>query len=232
MWRVAKQRNDTDLMKKSLSRQHQTTYIGNVFIRQDLTNPDNNGQVRLWEHTKKIHATLTDPSKEVTEEDKQDEGFKKVEAKEIFIPQCVINGRDRIVIANIDKENKALVSYSDSFWDDKGASPLDENDDQIASILDQCYDLKEFMNDVPSVEDLASRYQEFNSKVADAGGQAFVNSSPDAAKIPQGDASAFLKDTPAPAMDEPLSKNESQEQAPVPDIPDDAAQASEDDLPF
>lgn len=152
-----------DLKKKALGRKNQINHIGNFLVRDDITDPKNNGVVKLWRHTNKMHKTLLEPTlAEGASEEKK--GFHK--KKERFVPYSPVNGKDFYVIVTENPEN-GFPSYDGSYWDEEGLSNLASTEDEMMGYLDQCHDLREFIDDVPSVEEMNRLYMEFNQKLED-----------------------------------------------------------------
>ena len=159
LYNTGKESNNEALMKKGKSRLASSSFIGNFLIRDDINTPENTDKVMLWQHTKNIQKTLFEPTVEQKEDEKKQRGFKK--SKERFIPYAPRDGRDFYVIVTENPEN-SFPSYNASYWDDEGLSPLGATDEESISYLEKCHDLKEFINDVPSVEDLSKALMKFN----------------------------------------------------------------------
>ena len=150
------------LVKKAKSRMGRVSHIGNILIREDLNHPEFNGQVKLWDHTNNINKMLLAPLR--NEEEASGGGFKKKQEK--FNPYSPINGRDFITIVSENPDN-GFPNYNGSFWDEAGLTDIAPTKDEIMATLDQCYDLNEFINDIPTVEELTNRYNEFSAKLAE-----------------------------------------------------------------
>ena len=197
VWRKAKDSNDKVMLEIAKDRIAKKTAIGNVLICADLNNPDLNGEVRLWEHTLPINAKLLAPlragdtSNDAGEPEKK--GFKKKEVQEkveFFIPFHPTQGRNRILIIEAPSDNPIMVSYNQSYWDEensvlgwypKGGNP--ENDEmivpatteEIMAVLEKTMSLKEFTDDVPSVEEMILKLNEYNEKAIEAGARPIVD---------------------------------------------------------
>lgn len=152
-----------DLKKKALDRKNQINHIGNFLIRDDITDPENSGTVKLWRHTNRMHKTLLEPTL-ADAVDTAKKGFKK--GKERFVPYSPVNGKDFFVIVTENPEN-GFPSYDGSYWDEDGLTNLAATEDEMMGYLDQCHDLREFIDDVPSVEEINRLYTEFNQKLED-----------------------------------------------------------------
>jgi len=161
MFNAGKDAGDKALMDKAKSRLAKVSHIGNFLVRDDINNPENNGQVKLWRHTGRMHKQLLEPTR--SEDDGQEKrGFKK--AKERFTPYSPIDGKDFYVIVTENPENQ-FPTYDGSYWDEEGLSNLAKTEDEMMGILEKCHDLSEFINDVESVEELQRKYTEFNNKL-------------------------------------------------------------------
>lgn len=134
------------------------TYIANVLIVDDDVHPENNGKVMLWRMTQKNYETLIAP---LNEDTKAENRFKKTQR---FVPWSPINGCNFNVIVTIGKNG--FPDYSESCWDSNGLTNLADDDAGIEAILANCYQLDEFLGDIPSEEELARRYQEFCDTVS------------------------------------------------------------------
>lgn len=163
-WKVynaAKDVNDKPMMDKAKSRMAKVSHIGNFLVRDDINTPENNGRVMLWRHTSRMQKTLLEPTlTESSGEEKR--GFKK--AKERFVPYSPVNGKDFFVIVTENPENQ-FPSYDGSYWDEEGLSNLADNEGEMMGHLEQCHDLREFVDDVESSDELARKYAEFNAKL-------------------------------------------------------------------
>ena len=150
-----------ELKNKAMDRKNQVNHIGNFLIREDITDPSNTGMVKLWRHTNRMHKTLLEPTlSESGESDKK--GFRK--KKERFVPYSPVNGRDFYVIVTENPEN-GFPSYDGSYWDEDGLSNLAPTEDEMMAYLEQCHDLREFIDDVKSAEEINRLYMEFNQKL-------------------------------------------------------------------
>lgn len=235
--------------KKILKRLPSTGYIGNVLIVDDLNNPELNGEVKMWDHSNAMHKTLDDPMQEPKEVE-TDVGFKKPEEKEIFTPYSPEDGRNYVVVVEKNTDNPAIqVTYKNSFWDDAGNTPIAEDEEGIMAILDRCYDLNEFLTDVPTADELIKMYNAFNAKVADAitgGGAPAVGDAqvPDAsagnANVAKGDSKAYFGEDGKGGKDEKSAPaetkapTEAKTETAVADAPAGSTAPAEedDDLPF
>lgn len=148
-----------DLKNKAMDRKNVVNHIGNFLIRDDITDPANNDIVKLWRHTNRMHKTLLEPTLPDSEEKR---GFKK--AKERFVPYSPVNGRDFYVIVTENPEN-GFPSYDGSYWDEDGLSNLAPTEDEMMAYLEQCHDLREFIDDVKTADEINRLYMEFNQKL-------------------------------------------------------------------
>lgn len=277
IWRKATEAKDEAMVKVAKARIAKGTAIGNILIVADLNNPELNGEVKLWEHTIPINAKLLAPlragdtSNDAGEPTKKT-GFKKEKKEEkldFFMPYHPTQGRNRIVIIEPPEDNPTIVSYNESFWDeesstigwyDKGADPdkdemiVPATTDEIMAVLEKAESLKQFIDDVPTLEEMTLQLSEYNEKVAEAGGSPLVDPSKGGASArpaltPRpGDSNEFYetekKDDDIPITDEnpKEEKEEKQEKpslkkkapvsansAPADDADDDD---EDDDLPF
>jgi hypothetical protein len=247
VWRAAKTRNDKALMIKMTERGNKVSFIGNILVVKDLNNPSLNGEVKLWEHTKKLHDRLQEPLTINDAESEESSEFIQPEKKELFVPYHPRTGKNFIVIAKKDPDPKiTAIDYNMSRWDKVGCSAIAESDDQILAILEKCYDLREFINDVPSAEDLVRRYQQFNDRLndlrepvpgtknyvpgADASDDTptFEGETPTGPVSPnakQGDSKEYFK--PADSTEPPVDSDPEEEAAQT-----DGKPVEEDELPF
>ena len=194
VWRKATEMKDEVTLKIAKSRIAKATAICNVLVVTDINNPDLNGEIKLWEHTIPVNEKLLAPlragksSKEEPEQP-QKRGFKKEPAEEkvdFFVPFHPIKGRDRFLIIEPQKDNPTIVSYNGSYWEDepsvlgwyeKGTNPdtgkkiVPATREEIMAILERTYSLKEFIDDVPSVEKMLQQLAEYNQKAMDMGAQ-------------------------------------------------------------
>ena len=81
IWNQAKEIKNEALAEKARSRQAQISYIANVLVVQDLTRPEFNGQVKLWEHTRRINGWLIEPMQPPKDVKEEERGFEEVEEK-------------------------------------------------------------------------------------------------------------------------------------------------------
>lgn len=150
-----------ELKNKAMDRKNQVNHIGNFLIREDITNPANTDLVKLWRHTNRMHKTLLEPTLSESSEGEK-KGFRK--KKERFVPYSPVNGRDFYVIVTENPEN-GFPSYDGSYWDEEGLSNLAVSEDEMMAYLEQCHDLREFIDDVKSAEEINRLYMEFNQKL-------------------------------------------------------------------
>lgn len=171
MFNQGKDNNDEKLKNIAKDRLPVTRHVINVFVRDDLTVPDNNGKVLKWDHTDNINSQLMAPLVNKKDEGgEQTSGFKKKsEKEEKFNPYSPKNSRDRVVIVEPNPRNPTMPTYDGSFWDDEtngnGYSDLAATDEEMMAILDQCHDLSGY-RDVPTAEEAIQQYQEFENMIA------------------------------------------------------------------
>lgn len=247
LYNAAKKRNDQFMMDKMSDRKARTTYIGNILVLEDLNHPELNGTVKLWEHTKNINNSLMEhfPGRIVkTKEGQAQEtnSFKKAKVVENFVPWDLVKGKNYFVI--VGEDDKKMATYQESYWDDEtGLSPLAPTKAEIMEILSKTHSLKEFVEDVPSVEELVRRFEEFNDRLTDLSGktssgvvsQTSLSTHQDVA-VNKGNASELLgtavKSTPVtqPTVTQPqvVPTQPSFTQQPVVETDD----SDDDDLPF
>lgn len=170
IYNAGKAVNDKNMMKEGTSRLPTESHLINTFIRNDITQPANNGLVKIWEHTKKQNTVLFAPTKDAAT-DPNKKSLKKVEK---FFPYSPKAGRDYVVIVTENPEN-GMASYESSEWDSEGFTDLASSNEEIMAILDKCYDLGEFFNDIPSTEVLAQKYTEFCNRVEEKERLALLN---------------------------------------------------------
>lgn len=174
-YNLATQTNNKALKDQAYNRRNIVSHVGNFFIREDLTQPQNTGSVRLWDHTDKMNNVLIDPTRPEEANDTnaaQAKGFKK--KKERFTPYSPIGGRDFYVIVTENPSN-GITDYGGSYWDENGLSDLAPSKDEIMAILEQCHDLSEFVQNVQSAEDLGRLYADFLAKVAEKTNTQVIN---------------------------------------------------------
>ena len=170
IYNAGKERNDKLMMKEGTSRLSTESHLMNIFVRNDITQPANTGLVKIWEHTKKQNTVLFAPTKDVVT-DPNKKSLKKVEK---FYPYSPKAGRDYVVIVTENPENE-MASYESSEWDSEGLTDLAGTNDEIMAILDKCYDLNEFISNIPSAEVLAQKYTEFCTRVEEKERLAILN---------------------------------------------------------
>jgi hypothetical protein len=235
IYNAAKDVNDKPMMDKAKSRMAKVSHIGNFLIRDDINTPENNGRVMLWRHTSRMQKTLLEPTlAEGAGEEKR--GFKK--AKERFVPYSPVNGKDFFVIVTENPENQ-FPSYDGSYWDEDGLSNLAESEDKMMSYLEQCHDLREFIDDVESAEELTRKYMEFNAKLEErmqgGGPSGYTNNAPaQNAPVNETSGSDYFNQ---PAVDAPASTGspfDMNAEASTSDEPmlGDSIGDEEEDLPF
>ena len=161
------------LKDQAYSRRNIVSHIGNFYIREDLTQPQHTGIVKLWDHTDKMNNVILDPTRpEDANAEQGTKGFKK--KKERFTPYSPVNGRDFFVIVQ-ENPQTGITDYGGSYWDENGLSDLAPTEDEIMAILEQCHDLSEFVNNVQSAEDLSRLYGDFLAKVAEKTNTQVIN---------------------------------------------------------
>jgi len=261
VYNAAKERKDEATLAVSKKRIAVESFIGNVLVVADLNHPDLNGEVKLWEHTPKINKALLAPLRGTEEDDgkaddKKGPSLKKAQETaetESFMPYHPTKGRNRNVIIEPPDDNPSMVSYNQSYWDDEASvigwykqdADLEKDPmitptstDEIISVLEKAHSLKEFIDDVPSAEDMIKQLQEFNDKLRAAGGQPMVEGAaytPGAEKLvispkpKEGDPKDFYKTQKSKKDDIPIQEEKASGKAP--DTTSDAG-GDDEDLPF
>lgn len=236
------------------SRLPTTRHVINVLVREDLTNPENNGKVLKWDHTDNVNGKLMEPLRDATEEETAKAGSASLrKKKEKFTPHSPRNGRDRIVI--VEKNPKTgYATYDGSFWDEDGLTDLAGSSEEMMAILDQCHDLNGYRA-IPTGEELMAQYNEFlalveakeraatvNGVVADRAASTGNDAAP--AKVQTANASSYFeaKDeggaaTGAVAEEDPFDMNDGAPSVGAqdfaePESSDSISESDDDDLPF
>jgi hypothetical protein len=168
MYKQGKASNNKALQDIAYERRNQTSYIGNFYIVNDLVRPEFNGQVKLWEHTARMHKKLDEPMTTGTQL-VAPVGFGAQPVLEKFIPYDIVNGHNFGVHMTVNPDNN-IPTYDTSAWEPQ-AAPLAPTGPEIEAIMAQVYDLTEFTADIPTSEEIAVKYQDWLNKVA-AGGNA------------------------------------------------------------
>lgn len=131
--------------QKVRERLRRTKNFVNILVVDDKAVPENNGGVFYFKHGNDILDIIAAKSKKVENQ----EGLDEEDRIEAARPFDVDNGHD-FVLKTKRKLNKQ-IDYSDSIFKKKarpiavGKTPQ-EADDNIQAILDQCYDLSEFVD--------------------------------------------------------------------------------------
>lgn len=166
-WKMYKT-NQKDLMERAMSRKNQTTYIANFLIMNDLNRPEFNGQVKLWEHRKWMNdfimAPMTTGIEGVLPEDAP---FGAVAPVERFVPYNPNTGRNLRVKMEVNPKND-IPTYENSTWD-KVSSAFANNIETYEYIMAQVLDLNEFIEDVPTIDELTAKLTDFNDRLSQAG---------------------------------------------------------------
>lgn len=153
-------------IEKAKSRSANVTYIGNFLIVKDLMRPEFNNQVKLWEHRKFMNDMIMAPI--LTGVDLiQSTEFDAVPVMEKFTPYSPISGHNLIVHMNVNPKNN-IPSYENSRWE-KLSSDISTNPKLMDYIFENIINLDEFMDDVPSEQEILQKYQDFNDRLAQAG---------------------------------------------------------------
>lgn len=234
-----KKNNNKSLQDVGKSRLPQESHLVNIYLREDYTDKENTGLVKIWEHTPAVNRELLLPTKD----EPVDPSKPNQKKKKKYYPYCPKTGRDREVIVTENPENQ-MATYSASKWEadeDTEAAiyrPLAETDDEIYAILDKCYDLSEFTKVIPTGEELANHYSKFLDKInasanssAMSGGSTPVsrgegNSAPSTKAPATNSGESFFGDNKKPSQPAPAKKDEL-----VMDVVDEP-ELGEDDLPF
>lgn len=136
--------SDKDIAR---ARKRRTSFISNILVIKDPANPDNEGKVFLYQFGAKIHGMIMKhwmPS----DEDLEDPDFQQ------FVPFDPFEGANfKIKIKTIQTGEQSWPNYDDSSF--SPPSPLLKgNEAKIQKLLDQTYDLGEFLaeSNFPTVE--------------------------------------------------------------------------------
>jgi hypothetical protein len=159
---AAKAIGNKDLEDKAYDRRGTISHVGNVYVRQDITNPKNSGQVRLWERSNKLQTVLRAPMMKKAEV----KGTTLRKSLDRFNPYSPADGRDFFLVMVENPTNK-IPTYDESRWDDAGASVLAPTKEEMVAILEKCYPLTEFIQDVPSFEKMLGLWNDFSQKLAE-----------------------------------------------------------------
>lgn len=236
IYNAGKSVNDKLMMKEGTGRLSTESHLMNIFVRNDITQPANTGLVKIWEHTKKQNTVLFAPTKDVAT-DPNKKSLKKVEK---FFPYSPRTGRDYVVIVTENPENQ-MASYESSEWDSEGLTPLAGSDEEIMAILDKCYDLNEFISDIPSVEVLAQKYTEFCTRLEEKERMALLNGKggSSAGSTPTGNFAPAGKPASTGNAKDYFTKTETPKEEPLkqapkaqPAVMEEESSLDEEELPF
>ena len=148
-------------------------WFTNVLVREDDNNPNNNGQVKVWRHTDAIDRDLRAPFDDSanTESKGNDQTARpgslrdrKNKEKRHFFPHSPTDGVDYEVTVTWDPAKK-MTSYDGSCYASE-STPLADTKQEMVDILNKCYDLTEFLKDVPTPDEAAKIYADFMNDVA------------------------------------------------------------------
>ena len=151
--------NNPEMKKLWEERRASKKFMANILVIADLTNPANNGQVLIWEHTPPVARKLNAPAVTGVQLEAAKFGAEPTLVK--FDPSHLKDGRNLIVHMNLDQ--KGFPTYEPSYWDDHFSSIADD-DATVNQIMSSVYNLNEFTDDVESADVLQSRLQEFLAK--------------------------------------------------------------------
>lgn len=154
------------MQDKAKSRSSNTTYIGNFLILRDIARPEFDGKVKLWEHRKYMNDMIMAPITTGVELVKAQSFDAKPELSN-FTPYNPITGHNLVVHMNVNQKNN-IPSYENSYWE-TNASQFTDNDETYQYVMSNLIDLSEFMEDVPSEEEIAKKFADFNERLAAAG---------------------------------------------------------------
>lgn len=175
--------NQESLVAKAKSRSAQVTHIGNFLILRDLARPELDGKIKLWEHRKFMNDMITAPMTKGVELVKA-QAFDAKPSLQYFTPYHPITGHNLVVHMNVNPKN-GIPSYENSYWEAQPA-PFTDNQDTLNYVFGNLFDLSEFLDDVPSQEEINKRYQDFNDRVAAAGSDPGIQSGFVPGYAPQG----------------------------------------------
>jgi len=188
-WRAAKEQPGAtkEYLKQFTNQLADEEWYGNVLIRQDENHPENNGQVKVWAHSKYQHKAFQTPvdnyNKKMAEASAApaQQGSINVDTGDAFVPYDPVNGYDYFLVGTWDAEvsygsgRKGAPNYKASLFT-KNPTPLavttvvdpatnqpyaqvDEN--SIYAILDQCHDLNFVFEDIPTPQQAITMLEDF-----------------------------------------------------------------------
>jgi hypothetical protein len=114
-----------------------TDFLVNVFIRQDYTKPENNGQVRVWTHSKDVHRMLMAP---ITGDWSFATGPNFAQAsKDAFLPYHFVAGHDFTYDMFLDTKGSPghLVVYN--------TQPTAFTEQDAMTLLSMAHNLQQFV---------------------------------------------------------------------------------------
>ena len=152
--------NNPEMKKLWEERRASKKFMANILVIKDLTNPANDGQILIWEHTPPVARKLNAPAIGGVQLD----SVKTFGAEPVLVtfdPSNLKTGHNFVVHMNLDQ--KGFPTYDPSYWDHDPMSIANDaaTENQIMSSI---HNLNEFMDDVESVDVLQSRLQEFLAK--------------------------------------------------------------------
>lgn len=171
------------LMEKAKGRSASVTYIGNFLILRDLVRPELDGNIKLWEHRKYMNDMIMAPMTKGVELVKA-QSFDAKPVLQNFYPYHPTLGHNLVVHMNVNPKNN-IPSYENSYWESQ-ASAFTDNQDTLDYVFGNLFDLSEFMDDVPSVDEINKRFLDFNERVAAAGSDPGIQSGFVPGYAPQG----------------------------------------------
>lgn len=166
-WKMYKT-NQKDLMDRAIGRKNQTTYIANFLILNDLNRPEFNESIKLWEHRKWMNDFIISPMTTGIEGIlPPDAPFGAVAPMERFVPYSPKSGRNLRVKMEVNPKND-IPTYENSTWD-RISSEVANNAETYEYLMSNIFDLNEFIDDVPSVDELTKKLTDFNDRLSQAG---------------------------------------------------------------
>lgn len=121
-----------------------TTYISNILVVKDKNNPENEGKVFLFKYGKSIFEFITTAIKPKFDDD------------ETFLPFDPFEGRNFAIKIYKSDKNQQFTYEASKFLKE---SAIGDTDEEIEEILNQTYDITEFIAD-----DQFKSYGELNKR--------------------------------------------------------------------
>lgn len=129
--------SDKDIVRTQTKRR--TTFISNILVISDPTNPENNGKVFLFKYGKKIFAKIMDKMKPTFQDELPVNIFDLWEGADFKLKMCRVEG-----YANFDKSEFSLKENDD--FQKVGTSLFKGDENKISDVMDLCYNLSELLD--------------------------------------------------------------------------------------